>query len=296
MEGYFIGIDLGGTHIKAVALNTHGEILYSNSLLTHDGEEQVWKQSVKQLIDEVRDQFNVQEQAIGISAPGLPNDENTCIACMPGRMEGLENFDWPSFLNTPVKVMNDAVAALVGEATFGVAKNKKHVVMLTLGTGVGGAILIDGKPYLGAFSKAGHIGHMVVNEDGKPDVTGMPGSLEMCIGNCTLSDRSGGAYKDTFDLIKDYRRQDAYATSLWLTSVRQLSIAISSLINILSPQQIILGGGITEAGDDLFIPLADFMEQYEWCISNTSVPIVKASLGNSAGAIGAACFAMQNMK
>ena len=80
---------------------------------------------------------------------------------MPGRMQGLENLVWKDFLQQPAYVLNDAVAAMMGEAKFGAAKNKKNVVMLTLGTGVGGAILIDGKPYQGAFNKAGHIGHMV---------------------------------------------------------------------------------------------------------------------------------------
>jgi glucokinase len=98
--------------------------------------------------------MNKQDIVIGISAPGLPNDNNRAIAFMPGRLQGLENFDWTDFLQQQTWVLNDAVAAIVAEAKFGAAKNKKNVVMLTLGTGVGGAILIDGRPYQGAFNKA----------------------------------------------------------------------------------------------------------------------------------------------
>src|SRR5690606_40437936 len=89
------------------------------------------------------------------------------------------------------------------------ARDCRHAVMLTLGTGVGGAILIEGQPYLGAFSKAGHFGHMVINDDGQPGITGMPGSLEESIGNATVATRSGGKFKTTYELLKAYRSGDA---------------------------------------------------------------------------------------
>ena len=183
----------------------------------------------------------------------------------------------------------------MAEAKFGSAKTKKHVVMLTLGTGVGGAILIDGKPYQGAFSKAGHIGHMVIDDEGDCDVTGMPGSLEECIGNCTIEKRSKGKFKSTKDLLQAFRQGDDQARQIWLKSVRQLAIGLSSVTNILSPEIIILGGGITEAGSDLFAPLERFMGQYEWRAGGNKVEIIKAKYGDLAGAIGAASFALNKM-
>ena len=164
--------------------------------------------------------------------------------------------------------------------------------MLTLGTGVGGAILIDGKPYQGAFHKAGHIGHMVINHEGECDVTGMPGSLEDCIGNCTIQKRSKGKFASTHALLAAYRNGDTFAKEVWLKSVKQLAIGLASITNILSPETIVLGGGITEAGKDLFEPLLQYMEQYEWRAGGHKVEIVKATHGDLAGAIGAACFAM----
>jgi glucokinase len=214
---------------------------------------------------------------------------------MPGRLQGLENFDWTNFLQQPTWVLNDAVAAIVAEAKFGAAKNKKNVVMLTLGTGVGGAILIDGKPYQGAFNKAGHIGHMVIDDEGDCDVTGMPGSLEECIGNVTLEKRSRGKFISTKEMLKAYRDGDAFAKEVWLRSVRQLAIGLASVTNILSPETIVLGGGITECGKDLFDPLENYMKTYEWRAGGNGVEVVKATYGDMAGAIGVACFAMEKV-
>jgi len=215
---------------------------------------------------------------------------------MPGRMQGLENFAWKEFLQKPTYVLNDAVAALIAETTLGAAKNKRHVVLLTLGTGVGGAILIDGKPYLGAFSKAGHIGHMVINDEQECDVTGMPGSLEDCIGNCTIEKRSRGRFSSTHDLLIAYKNGDAFARDVWLKSVRQLAIGIASITNILSPEMIVLGGGIAEADEMLFEPLSEFLTQFEWRTGGNKVQLVKAVFGDLAGTIGAASFAMSQAK
>ena len=292
MKSISIGIDLGGTRIKAVAIDTEGNVLHENYQPTNDGDDKVWKKAIAAAVKELQTILQTDKINIGLSAPGLPNDDNTCIACMPGRMQGLENFNWTDFLLQPTYVLNDAVAAMMGEARFGAAKNKKNVVMLTLGTGVGGAILIDGKPYQGDMNKAGHIGHMVINDEGDCDVTGMPGSLEECIGNCTVEKRSNGKFTSTHEMLEAYRNGDAFAKEVWMKSVRQLGIGLASVANILSPEVIVLGGGITKAGDDLFLPLNEFMKQFEWQPNGTTTGIVKALYGDMAGAIGAASFAM----
>ena len=230
---------------------------------------------------------------IGISAPGLPNESNSAIAYMPGRLHGLENFDWSARLKTRTYVLNDAVAALMAEARFGAARNKKNVVMLTLGTGVGGAILIGGKPYQGAYGKAGHIGHMVIDSTGDADIVGMPGSIEDAIGNCTIEKRSLGKYSSTDKLLEAFRNGDDFAREIWLTSVRKLAIGLASLTNILSPEMIILGGGITESWEELTEPLEEYMAKYEWRTGGNRAEIVRAQFGDLAGAVGAACFARE---
>ncbi|HYK46035.1 MAG TPA: ROK family protein, partial [Parafilimonas sp.] len=139
---------------------------------------------------------------------------------------------------------------------------------------------------------AGHIGHTVINHEDDPDVTGMPGSLEDAIGNCTIQKRSLGKFNDTHALLEAYKRGDDFARWVWLSSVRKLAIGIASVINILSPECVVMAGGITEAGDDLFQPLANFLSVYEWRPGGSSCLILKAHFGDMAGAIGAACFAM----
>jgi len=290
-----IGIDLGGTRIKAVAIDADGNILHQLYKPTNDGETKVWKNTVAEAVKELQNILKTEKINIGLSAPGLPNENNTAIAFMPGRMQGLENLCWKDFLQQPTFVLNDAVASMMGEVKFGSAKNKRNVVMLTLGTGVGGAILIDGKPYQGAFKKAGHIGHMVINDEGEPDVTGMPGSLEECIGNCTIEKRSNGKFTSTHELLEAYKMGDAFSKDVWLKSVRHLAIGLATVTNILSPEIIVLGGGITEAGSDLFEPLKEYMNKYEWRAGGNKVEIVKATYGAMAGAIGAACFAMDEL-
>lgn len=291
-----IGIDLGGTRIKAAVIDADGNILQQLFTVTNDIEGTAgatWKNAVAEAVKNLKKELNGNFVPVGISAPGLPNENNLCIAFMPGRMQGLENFIWKEFLEEPAYVLNDAVAALMAEAKFGAAKYKKNVVMVTLGTGVGGAILIDGKLYQGTFNKAGHIGHTTINDEEDCDVTGMPGSLEECIGNYTIEKRSKGKFASTHELLIAYRNGDQFAKEVWLKSVRRLAIGLSSVSNLLSPEAIILSGGITQAGSDLFEPLKEYMSKYEWRPGGKGVEIVKAVYGDMAGAIGAACYAMQ---
>jgi glucokinase len=291
MSKALIGIDLGGTRIKSVALDLDGNILHQLYTPTHDGDDAYWKQATASGIEELISRIGINDYVVGISAPGLPNERNSAIAYMPGRLQGLENYDWSSSIGCRTWVLNDAVSALMAEAKLGVAKNMKNVVLITLGTGVGGAILIDGKPYQGNFQKAGHIGHITLDHAGDPDIVGMPGSLEDAIGNATIQKRSGGRFKDTYALLDAYRKQDPFAREVWLVSVKKLAIGIASVTNVLSPECIILAGGITEADKDLFEPLEEFLSIYEWRAGGNKTAILKSQFGDMAGAIGAACFA-----
>ncbi|MFV0604529.1 MAG: ROK family protein [Niabella sp.] len=296
MQQIAIGIDLGGTRIKATAISNCGQILHRAYLPTNDNKEGAWKQVVANAIIKIRQKINNHKAVVGISAPGLPCNDNACIAHMPGRMHGIEQFHWGNYLQCEAYVLNDAVAALLGELNYGVAKNRKHVVMLTLGTGVGGAILIDGKPYLGAFNKAGHAGHMVINCNGENDITGMPGSLEDCIGNYTILRRSNGKFSSTDQLLQALEKGDEEAEKIWLTSVNHLALGIASITNIVSPELVVVGGGISKANQKLFVPLKKYISKYEWRAGSAGVEIKKAALGDMAGAIGAAVFAIQKTK
>jgi glucokinase len=291
-SGLTIGIDLGGTRIKGVVIDAIGNVLHQTYTPTNDGEGEIWKKAIAKTVHELRQKVPGEKIAVGISAPGLPNKENTTIAFMPGRLDGLENFVWSDYLNCSAYVLNDGVAALVAEAKTGAAKNSTNAIMITLGTGVGGALLINKQPYQGSFNKAGHIGHMVIDSNGDADVTNMPGSLEECIGNCTVEKRSKGKFTSTHELLGAYRNDDEFAKQVWLVSVKKLAIGLASASNFISPDTIVVGGGIAEANDDLFLPLNKWFDEFEWQPGGIRPQIVKAVHGDLAGAIGAACFAM----
>jgi glucokinase len=291
-QQFTIGIDLGGTRIKGVAMDATGNVLQQIYTPTYDGEGEAWKPAIRQTVEELKKRLQAGSVSVGISAPGLPDNTNTVIAFMPGRLEGLENFIWSEYLGCRSYVLNDGVAALVAEAKTGAAQHAVNAVMVTLGTGVGGALLINKQAYQGSFNKAGHIGHMVVDSDGGCDVTNMPGSLEECIGNCTIEKRTGGRFLSTHDLLLAMHKGDEFAKKVWLTSVRKLAIALASVSNLISPDTIVVGGGIAEANDDLFVPLNKWFDEFEWQPGGIRPVIVKAVHGDLAGAIGAACFAM----
>jgi glucokinase len=290
-----IGIDLGGTWIKAVLMNTSGEIIFQEYHPTHDDESGTnnWKKAIFDTVQELKAKSgDTPIQCIGLSAPGLPNDKNSCIAYMPGRLQGLEFFDWSKYLGQTTHVLNDAHAATMAELQFGALKGIKSAILLTLGTGVGGGLVINGQIYQGLFQKAGHVGHISLDNQGERDIMNLPGSLEDAIGNSTIEKRSFGRYKTTYELIEAYHVHDPFASWLWLDSVRKLAIGIASLVNTLSPEIVVLGGGIAQAEEGLFNALAAFMELYEWRPGGHTTPIVQAHFGDMAGAIGAASFAL----
>lgn len=296
-ENLAIGIDLGATNIKGVLVNRQGDILQQETCITQEKEEkgQVWKAAVAKMVAGLQKNCEKSIAAIGLSAPGIPDERNTCIAYMPGRLQGIENFIWSDFLQEEVKVVNDANAALLAEAYFGAGKGASNMVMLTLGTGVGGSIFINGNLYQGYHQMAGHLGHITVDANDKDlDITGTPGSLEDAIGDATVARRSYGRFTSTKALVEAYRTGDTLATYLWLDAVKKLAVGLNSICNSISPERIILGGGIVKAEETLLKPLADFMELYEWRPGGKKTPIVIAQYQDYAGSIGAAVFALKH--
>jgi glucokinase len=287
-----IGIDIGGTRIKGVLIDEKGNIHKELVCDTND-EGQQWKSDVKKTFESLAS-FSTEHYVVGLSAPGIPNKQNTSIEFLPNRLQGIEGFSWSELLSKETLVVNDAIAALAAEASFGNAQNCEHAVLLTIGTGVGGAILINRKIYQGAFQKAGHIGHMSVDMDGDPDICGMPGSLEEAIGNYSVLKRSNGKFNDTLEVLQALHHNDQTAIDVWEKSIKALAVGISSIGNILSPEKVILAGGITKAGDKLMNPLRKFMDQYEWRAGGTKMEIEMAAFSDKAGAIGAAAFALSN--
>jgi glucokinase len=285
------GIDVGGTNLKAVAIGTDGTVLRRVSHATQDGSASAaeWAQRARAAIASFDRELGT-PASIGVCAPGLVAVDRRSIAHLPGKLAGLVGVDWTTALGRSeiVPLLNDAHAALVAEAWIGVAKDRRNVVMLTLGTGVGGAVIADGRLLRGAIGRAGHIGHMSLNPEGPVSIAGMPGAIEVMIGDCTVADRTNGRFRGTAALVAAYRANDRDATEIWLRSIRALACAVASCINLFDPEVVVLGGGISQAGEALFAPLALELDRIEWRPGGHRVPVVSAALGEWAGAMGAA--------
>jgi glucokinase len=295
--GLAAGIDLGGSRIKLVCVEARSlRLVHRWNLPTRDGESKdgwpAWAWTIRSMIETLELEVG-SVPALGLCAPGLAAQDGRSIAYMPGRMCGMEGFDWTTFLGRSrlVPILNDAHAALLGEVHAGAARGQRNVYLLTLGTGVGGAIYLNGQLITGPMGRAGHLGHLCLDPDGAPDVTGVPGSLEDAIGDHTISKRSGGRFRNTAELVAAITTGDAEADRIWQRAIRCLACGIASLNNILDPDLIILGGGITAAGSLLFEPLAMELNRIEWRPSGRGVPVVCAELGEWAGALGAAFHA-----
>ena len=286
-----VGIDLGGTNIKAALVDTQSaKTLATVSKPTRDGEVESDTPRFAHTVREIVHEFEAHagsELAIGLSAPGLANPDGICIDWMPGRMHGLEKFNWSAFLERDCRVLNDAHAALLGEVWAGAAKDCLDVFMLTLGTGVGGAIYSGGRLLKGHIGRAGHLGHITIDSNAPRDDFNTPGSLEDAIGNSTVERRTFGRFATTLALLDAYAAGDEHAKKVWLTSVRHLAAAIASLINVIDPELIILGGGIsTGAKELLFKPLQQALDEFEWRPGGNQVRLAPAMLGDSAGCLG----------
>ncbi|MSU70446.1 MAG: ROK family protein [Opitutaceae bacterium] len=294
---YAIGIDLGGTHIKAVSVTPAGHVLEKRQVDTAEFAGG-WPERIRGLVDELQSPRGGPAKWVGLGAPGIAAQDGRSIRYLAHRLDGMQGLDWVEALGTGrrrVRVLNDAHAALLGEAWLGAAIGCRDVVLLTLGTGVGGAMLVDGKLLRGHIGRAGHLGHLCLDPEGALDNFGTPGSLQQAIGECTLRERSNGRFSATGDLIEAYRRNEPDAARVWLKSVRALAGAIASLINAFDPEMVIVGGGIAAAEDALFAPLHQRLDQIEWRPAGHRVKVVPAKLGAHAGALGAARWALERL-
>lgn len=296
MTQNYLGIDLGGTKIKSVVINEAGRILDRDTLVTEDHSDipYKWRMNAIGLIDMKANNFGINGMIkCGISAPGLVDQENRKILIMPDRLQGLEDYNWSEELDRDIFIINDGHSACLAEyESFYKAEGIQNMITLTLGTGVGGGTIINGKIFQGEIQRAGHFGHITVNHKGNSTMTKMVGSLEHAFGNFSVEERTHNHYKTVKDLTADYAKGNTLATYWWLEAVQKLAVGVASLINVLSPEVVVIGGGITSgAGDLLMDPLKKFISLYEWRAGDYQVRLVKAKYGSFAGAIGAAHFA-----
>jgi len=289
MTQVLIGLDVGGTQINAAAFCEDGSAQAEETAPTGDEGSRDWldhtRSVARPLLQRVSGAVRVR-----VAAPGLPSKDRSRMAYMPGRLPGLEGLNWQEWLEVDrgVPVFNDAQAALLGEVWIGAARDAANVVLLTLGTGVGGAAMVDGRILRGHIGRAGHLGHVSLDPRGAPDITGTPGSLEDAIGECSLPTRGKGRFASTRELVEAFRAGSPEAMDVWLRSIRALAAALAGFVNVLDPEIVVLGGGIADANEALFDPLQAHLDEFEWRPGGARVRLAKAALGRNAGAAGAA--------
>jgi glucokinase len=272
-----------------VAITPAGKVLQKRNEAFDPEKRLDFAETVRSVLQQIQAGLGRDAIACGVAAPGLAARDGSAIAYMPGRLEGLEGLSWKDFLRArfTVPVLNDAHAALLGESWTGAARNLTDVIMLTLGTGVGGAAIVDGRLLKGHIGRAGHFGHSCLDMGGPPDITGIPGSLEYLVGNYSVSQRSNGRFPTTHALV-EATKIDPVARETWMASIRALACGIATFVNLFDPEAVILGGGIARAGQLLLEPLEDALRKIEWQPGGHRAKLIPAELGEFAGAIGSA--------
>ncbi|HUI67974.1 MAG TPA: ROK family protein [Nitrospirota bacterium] len=313
MDRTVIGVDLGGTNLRTAIVNSDGVILDKRKEATQavDG----WMKVVARLIDNIKRQLEIGAQmgskvfAVGVGAPGVILVDKGVVVKSP-------NFpDWNNLplkaelekaLNIPVFIENDANAAALGEKWRGAGRNIRSMIHITLGTGVGGGIILDNKIWHGADGMAGEIGHMTLIPDGRPCTCGNTGCLEMYASARGIVqsfreelERQKLPAPETLKNVtseKVYqaaREGDAAARRVMKDMGRMLGIGIASLINIFNPERVVIGGGVKDAWPLFIGATHEEIMRRAFQVPAERTEIVPSSLGDDAGMIGAAAVALE---
>lgn len=309
---YYLGIDLGGMSIKAGIVYDNGSILIHDKV--HTGRERHYSEIIKDMAKLcsklIKDSgLSIEDiQSIGIGSPGIPDKKNGILICsnnldfvnVPIRDELSKYFDKEIYLD------NDANVAALAESVAGASKDARHSVLITLGTGIGGGIIIDNRIYSGFNDAGSELGHMVIVHEGIQCSCGRKGCFEkyaaasalieqtiqvaeenpeslineICEGNTSQIDAR------TAFLAKD--KGDTAAKKLIDKYVEYLADGCMNIVNMLFPEVIVIGGGVGNEGENLFVPLREAMRKRAYTLDVAETRITGAKMGNKAGIVGAA--------
>jgi len=294
---YIIGIDLGGTNLKIALLDLSCRIKKKHILNTSSF---IRKKSLIRAISDsvlkIMDDSGLKKRqilGIGMGLPG-PIDADRGVVHffpnIPGWMEvGLKKIIEKK-LSIPVFMDNDANLMALAEYKLGAARGSKIAVCLTLGTGVGGGLIFEGRLFRGSSFAAGEIGHMPINEKGPECNCGGIGCLESYIGNRRIMQLAQKIFKRQVsleELSRLAKNNNKKAVKIWEKVGSQLGIALVQVVNLLNPDCIVIGGGVANAGRILFDSVEETILSRAMIVQAKAVRVVKAKLGNDAGMIGA---------
>ena len=285
-----IGIDIGGTTINLGRFDALGNC---ETLLKLSTPQPAEPKTVLDVITRATMELTQASNcvAVGIGMPG-PTDVTKRIARVGINLPLWENIPLAEYLEEriglPTTLENDANCAAVGEAWLGAGQEISNFILLTLGTGVGGGIFMNGKLFTGSYGAAGELGLITLDPNGHPCNSGNRGSLEQ---HCCIRAIKRLTGKGPAELSKLAKNGDRVALEFWQQYGRTLGAGLASLVYVLTPEAIILGGGISAAAPLFFPSLQSEIEQRVHSSSRVGLKLLPAQLGNDAGAIGAAKLA-----
>ncbi|MDE7108153.1 MAG: ROK family glucokinase [Clostridiales bacterium] len=314
---YCVGVDIGGMSVKVGVVDQNGKILKKDKVVTDvaGGPHKIIN-DISMLIKSLVDINDRDFLGVGIGCPGAINSAR-------GTVDRAFNLNWHHValvdelartINRHIKVSNDANVAALGETMFGVGRTYTDTIFLTLGTGVGGGIVLNGKLYEGNESKGAEMGHMVLVVDGEPCSCGRRGCMEAYCSataliretkKAMLADKNSAMWKFSPNLddvngktaFECSKQGDKAANDVVNYFVKYLGEGMLNFANIFRPQAIILGGGVCAQGDYLIYKLKDYCKDRNYGFADTPrFDILTAQLGNDAGIIGAAGLIYADVK
>ncbi len=321
IDNLILGIDLGGSKILTAVVKPWGDILSSDESATPATEKH--EVVIQSIIDSAHSALTqagciISEiSAIGIGAPGISNPEAGILFTspnLPGWRNVLLRDIIQNKLDKKAFLINDANAAALGELYFGSAQGAHNFIYITLSTGIGGGIVIDGKIYTGAIGTAGEVGHMTIDDNGPLCNCGNKGCWEALASGTALAREAkhrikegaktsilkyvgGDAEKVTAHIIHIAAEQgDKLAKDLIARTGYYVGVGLANLINIFNPELIVIGGGLSNIGDMLLKPAFKEAAERSYKEAFQAVRFASAGLGRNSGVLGAAAFAVQEMK
>jgi len=302
---YIIAIDLGGTNLKVALLDKDynikdKEVLSTRSFMEKDDLILGIVYSVNRFI-KYNNLNKDQIYGVGLGLPG-PVDARVGIVHffpnIPGWREVKLRDILKKELNLPVFIDNDAKLMALAEYKLGAAKGLYNVLCMTLGTGIGGGIIINGKLYRGFNNAAGEVGHLPINEKGAYCNCGSAGCLEAYVGNRRIINQARKVFKRKItleELSMLAAKGNRLAIGVWRKTGEHIGFALSGVLNLLNLDAVVIGGGVANAGSPLFDSIKDTIRMQAMSVQAKRVKIVKAKLGNEAGLIGAAIMVREGI-
>jgi glucokinase len=314
MDRVVIGVDLGGTNTRMALIGRDGEVLdkQKEETLAAEGHEAVIAKLIRNIYRQRANAGRAGREvaAVGVGAPGVIHEQTGVVVKSP-------NFpDWNNLplkktleeeLKLPVFVENDANAAALGEQWRGAAKDIRSMIFLTLGTGVGGGIVLNGRIWHGADGMAGEVGHMTIVPEGRRCGCGNSGCLEMYASSrgivMTFKEMCAGKRLDADNrqeltsarIYQAARDGDTTARRVMQEMGRYLGIGIANLINIFNPEMVVIGGGVKDAWDLFIDAVREEVRKRAFAYPAVRTKIVPSALGDEAGTVGAAAVAFQKI-